>query len=258
MGFAGERLRPEGPQGAQGCGRPHGTPGGVQPVRGWWVRLVTAWPVVTIVVVLAGLGALAYPAKDLQMALPDVGALAARHPGPRDLRRDHQEVRRRLQRPADPDRRHRRARRPGRRPWTGSRPTSRPCPASRWSPPSTPNANVDTGMVQIIPTTGPDDPATANLVERAPRARRTSGRQSYDVDTAVTGFTAIQIDVTDQLGRRAAAVRHLRRRPVAGAADHGVPVDLGADQGRPRLPAERRRRVRRHHPRVQPGLVRRS
>jgi RND superfamily putative drug exporter len=63
---------------------------------------------------------------------------------------------------------------------------------------STPNANVDTGMVQIIPTTGPDDPATANLVERL-REREDEWKQAYDVTTAVTGFTAIQIDVTHQL-----------------------------------------------------------
>ena len=38
-----------------------------------WVRLVTTWPLLTIVVVLVGLGALAYPATDLQMALPTSG-----------------------------------------------------------------------------------------------------------------------------------------------------------------------------------------
>ena len=37
------------------------------------MKLVTAWPVVTIVVVLVGIGALAYPAKDLSMALPTSG-----------------------------------------------------------------------------------------------------------------------------------------------------------------------------------------
>ncbi len=66
---------------------------------------------------------------------------------------------------------------------------------------STPNANVDTGMVQIIPTTGPDDPATAALVEQL-RERQAEWQQRYDVNTEITGFTAIQIDVTNRLRRR--------------------------------------------------------
>ena len=37
-----------------------------------WVRLITKWPIVTLIVI-AVLGALTYPAKDLRIALPDLG-----------------------------------------------------------------------------------------------------------------------------------------------------------------------------------------
>ena len=117
MGFAGERLRPKArkvrkarPTSAAAGENAHGfgeLVGASSSRPGRWSRSC---------VVLVGIGALAYPAKDLSMALPDVRALPARHPGPRDLRRDHREVRHRLQRPADHDRRHRRARRPGQGP----------------------------------------------------------------------------------------------------------------------------------------------
>ena len=63
---------------------------------------------------------------------------------------------------------------------------------------SVPNRNADTAMVQVIPTTGPDDPATSTLV-KALRDREPEWRAKYGVSTAVTGFTAIAIDVSDRL-----------------------------------------------------------
>src|SRR5699024_3311850 len=38
-----------------------------------WVRLVTKVPALTILVVILGVGALAIPIKDLELALPDLG-----------------------------------------------------------------------------------------------------------------------------------------------------------------------------------------
>ncbi|MEB0048902.1 hypothetical protein, partial [Pseudomonas sp. Dout3] len=63
---------------------------------------------------------------------------------------------------------------------------------------ATPNATIDTGIVQIVPETGPSDPATADLV-RELRAHHDEWLDEYDIDLSVTGFTAVSIDITDQL-----------------------------------------------------------
>ncbi|KQZ23126.1 MMPL family transporter [Microbacterium sp. Root553] len=64
---------------------------------------------------------------------------------------------------------------------------------------STPNETADTGIVQLIPETAPDDPATADLV-RELRAHHDEWLEKYDIDLKVTGFTAVGIDISDQLG----------------------------------------------------------
>ncbi len=198
MGFAGERLRPK----ARKSRKARKVTTGSTAAKGhgfasWWVKLVTAWPVVTIVIVLAGIGALAYPAKDLSMALPTSGHSL---PGTQD-RETFDEITKTfgigfngplimtvdIVELDDPI-----------KALDGLKADVEKMPGVQMVAAATPNANVDTGMVQIIPTTGPDDPATANLVERL-REREDEWRRAYDVTTAVTGFTAIQIDVTSQL-----------------------------------------------------------
>ena len=64
---------------------------------------------------------------------------------------------------------------------------------------ATPNETADTGIVQIIPTTAPDDPATADLV-RELRSHHDQWLEKYGIDLKVTGFTAVAIDISDQLG----------------------------------------------------------
>ncbi|MFJ4224201.1 MMPL family transporter [Microbacterium sp. NPDC089695] len=64
---------------------------------------------------------------------------------------------------------------------------------------STPNETADTGIVQIIPETAPDDPATADLV-RELRSHHDEWLDEYGIDLKVTGFTAVGIDISDQLG----------------------------------------------------------
>ena len=191
MGFAGERLRPRErkPRVRKAVERTS--------FAGMWVNAVTRWPAVTIVVVLLALGALAYPAKDLQMALPTSGHSL---PGTQD-RETFDAITEKfgvgyngplimtvgiveLDDPVEV--------------LDGLKADVESMPGVEMVAAATPNANVDTGMVQIIPTTGPDDPATADLVERL-REHHDEWQQRYDVDTAVTGFTAIQIDVTRQL-----------------------------------------------------------
>lgn len=206
MGFAGERLRPRSARVPLADPSAEANADGAVPARGgarrigparWWVDTVTKWPLVTIVVVLVGLGALAYPAKDLQMALPTSGrslpgtqdrqtydaiteTFGVGFNGPLIMTVDIVE----LDDPVEA--------------LDGLRADIEAMPGVELVAAATPNANVDTGMVQIIPTTGPDDPATADLVERL-REREQEWRDAYDVDTAITGFTAIQIDVTRQL-----------------------------------------------------------
>lgn len=64
---------------------------------------------------------------------------------------------------------------------------------------ATPNETADTGIVQIIPETAPDDPATADLV-RELRSHHDEWLDEFGIDLKVTGFTAVAIDISDQLG----------------------------------------------------------
>ena len=231
MGFAGERLRPKsktrGSRGVQGeasetaaaLDQPPSSSSGVVPsgsgavplnsgateppikrkfsASTWWVNVVTKWPLVTIAVVLVALGGLAYPAKDLQMALPTSGRSL---PGTQD-RQTYDAITETfgvgfngplimivgIVESDDPV-----------EVLDGLKAEIEAMPGVKMVAAATPNANVDTGMVQIIPTTGPDDPATAALVEQL-RERQAEWQQRYDVNTEITGFTAIQIDVTNRL-----------------------------------------------------------
>nr|WP_232483183.1 MMPL family transporter [Brevibacterium yomogidense] len=64
---------------------------------------------------------------------------------------------------------------------------------------ATPNRNADTGIVQVIPTTAPDSPETEATVERI-RALESQFLDDYGFQIAVTGSTAIAIDISSQLG----------------------------------------------------------
>ena len=163
-----------------------------------WIRLVTRHPLVTTVAVVLGLGVLAIPAGSLALALPNAGVqpessqarqsydLAAEQFGPGfngplimtgtivtstdpvglmdDLAREIETV-----------------------------------PGVKEIALSTPNETADTGILQIIPTTAPDDPETTQLV-RDLRALAPELADEYGVDLTVTGFTAVAIDISDRLG----------------------------------------------------------
>ena len=192
LGFFGERLRPRPPRKpAKQRTRP------AFDASRWWVGVVTAKPLITILIVVAALGALAYPAKDLQMALPNSGRSV---PGSQDrvtfdLISEHYGVGANgplvitapIVESDDPltitD---------------GLKADIEAMPGVKMVALSTPNRNADTAMVQIIPTTGPDDPQTADLVQRL-RDRAPEWQDKYGVATAVTGFTAVAIDVSDRL-----------------------------------------------------------
>lgn len=169
---------------------------------GWagaWARTVTAVPALTLVVVTAGLVALAVPALGLRLALPDNGSipttesprraydLIGEHFGPGangpllvtadiigsddpvglvdDLEREIAAV-----------------------------------PGIERISLATPNRDADTGVIVAVPETGPMDARTADLV-RDLRGRLPRLGEKYDTTLAVTGHTAIQIDVSDRLGK---------------------------------------------------------
>lgn len=194
LGFAGTRLtpRPRKPRPRKVDARRRGPSFAAR-----WVAFVTAKPILTILFVVAALGLLALPAKDLQLALPNSGQHSATAPD----RITYDEIAKRfgigyngplivtaqLVESDDPLRVMREL-----------KSEIEATPGVKLVPISTPNRNADTGLVQVIPTTGPDDPATGRLVE-ALRAKQSDWKARLGVDTAVTGATAVQIDVTNRL-----------------------------------------------------------
>ncbi|NUJ87727.1 MMPL family transporter [Plantibacter sp. MCCC 1A11337] len=226
LGFAGERLRPKARRAAKraaarGAAEPVDVPQASvpehhnavpehhnavpEPVEGHpnrfflgWVRGVTRLPIVTIVAVVAVLGALAIPALSLRLALPDAGSLpegdgarttydlVSEHFGegfngplivtggiigstdPLGLMADLKQEIEGLDGVAA-------------------------------VPLATPNATADTGIIQVIPSGSPDSQATKDLVAEI-RGLHQYFQDEYGVDLQVTGFTAIGIDISDRLG----------------------------------------------------------
>lgn len=199
LGAAGERLRrTRAPRGGR---RPRAaTTGGTRATafyRGW-VRGVTRRPLLTVVAVLAGVGALTVPALDLRLALPDAGNL------PRDssARVTYDLVSEHFGEGFN-----------GPLVLTGSIVTSTD-PLGLMAdlaaevetldgvaavPLATPNATADTGIIQVVPEGAPASARTEALVQEI-RDLAPALAEEYGVDLAVTGFTAVGIDVSDKLG----------------------------------------------------------
>ncbi|MDO8107075.1 MMPL family transporter [Isoptericola sp. b441] len=194
LGFLGERLRPRARPGADGAPRaPHG-----RRFFAGWVRTATRVPLATILVVVAVLGLITLPATRLNLALPDAGSqpqgsearvtydLISKHFGPgwngrlivtttiigstdpvglmNDLKSEIEKL-----------------------------------PGVAAVPLATPNQTADTGIVQVIPEGGPESTQTADLV-REIRSHHDEWQDKYGVDIAVTGITAIAIDISSRLG----------------------------------------------------------
>ncbi|GAA3765637.1 MMPL family transporter [Microbacterium kribbense] len=163
-----------------------------------WVALVTRHPAVTTIAVAVILGALAIPAGSLALALPNAGML----PKDTQARQSYDLVAQHFGPGFN-----------GPLIMTGTIVTSNDpltlmhdigddiekLPGVKTVALATPNETADTGIVQIIPTTAPDDPATADLV-RELRAQHDHILDTYGVDMKVTGFTAVAIDISDRLG----------------------------------------------------------
>ena len=190
LGFAGSRLTPKAARASRARGPRFD-------LRRVWVQAVTAVPLLTVALVVAALGALAVPAKDLQLALPNSGRnpisygdrvtfdvisreFGIGYNGPLVITGTIVESDDPLQIVDD------------------LKADIEKMPGVQLVPLATPNENADTALIQVIPTTGPDDPATAELVHRL-RAEHDRWLRDYDIDTSVTGATAVQIDVTQRL-----------------------------------------------------------
>jgi RND superfamily putative drug exporter len=215
LGFAGARLAPK--PGSRAARReatdaaadvaPAGSTGGSAGAR--WTRLVTRRPLVTVVVVLAGLLALALPAPQLQLALPDNSSAAIGSPERQTYDLVSAHFGPGLNGPlvvlAE-----------GLDPATAQQSAQRIAVAIGGVPTGTPGtfrggvADVayaapsvlpdgTTGLITVVPASGPQEQATSDLVGRlrdlAPGLEKQTGAR-----IAVTGQTAVAIDVSDRLG----------------------------------------------------------
>jgi putative drug exporter of the RND superfamily len=163
-----------------------------------WVRIITKWPVLTIAVVIIGLGAMAYPAKDLQIALPDNGQAEPNTPAriTYDLISEHFGVGYNgplvvsavIVGSDDPL-----------EVMDGIADDVRALPGVASVPLATPNEDASFGVVQVIPSTGPDAQETKDLVLRI-RGMKDQFQADYDVPVSVTGYTAVAIDISNRLG----------------------------------------------------------
>ncbi|GAB2768693.1 MMPL family transporter [Amycolatopsis magusensis] len=190
LSVAGKRLRPRTPRRRKKKRKPR--------VAHWWVRTATRAPLVTVLVVVAGLAVCAIPALELRLALPDNGTEAEGSParetygvvsehfgpgfnGPLIVTAD-------IITSTDPiglvDR---------------LADEIRVLPGVASVPLATPNPKGDTGIIQVVPETAPDSPQTDELVERL-RGQEQHFLDTYGTQTAVTGITAVGIDVSAQLG----------------------------------------------------------
>lgn len=163
-----------------------------------WVALVSRHPLVTAVAVVVGLGTVAIPASSLALALPNAGML----PQSNSARQSYDLAAEYFGPGFN-----------GPLILTGTIVTSTDplglmknlgdavaeIPGVKEVALATPNQTADTGIVQIIPETAPEDPATAQLV-RDLRAHHDEWQQEFGVDLKVTGFTAVAIDISDRLG----------------------------------------------------------
>jgi RND superfamily putative drug exporter len=163
-----------------------------------WVGGVTRHPVITTVAVVVGLAALAVPAASLTLALPNAGM----QPESSEARQAYDLTSENFGPGFN-----------GPLILTGTIVTStdplglmqdladevEAIPGVEEVALATPNQTADTGIVQLIPTTAPDDPATADLV-RELRSHHDEWLDEYGVDLKVTGFTAVAIDISDRLG----------------------------------------------------------
>lgn len=194
LGFAGERLRPK--QRRRERKRPQRA-AARKPLSLRWVRMVTKAPLITILVVVAGLGICALPATNLQLALPDNGTQEPGTPAREayDTVTEHfgagynapLVVTADIIGSDDPL-----------GVVNGIADEIRQLDGVAAVPMSTPNQTIDTGIVQVFPKEGGDSPQTTELVQQL-RGMNDHFQEKYGSETAVTGMVAITIDLSTNL-----------------------------------------------------------
>ncbi|MBR7834226.1 MMPL family transporter [Actinospica durhamensis] len=207
LGFAGQRLTPkpgsrtarreaaaEGSQHAATTSDGAGTkPRGAER----WVRLATRRPLITVLIVIAGLALLAWPARGMNLALPDNGTA----PVGSSQRVAYDEVSAQfgpgfngpLLILADTSR--------SARPAAAAQQIARqlaalPDVAAVTAPQS--SAGATAALIELIPKSAPSAQATKDLVTTI-RGEAASWRQATGASIAVTGTTAVGIDVSSKL-----------------------------------------------------------
>jgi RND superfamily putative drug exporter len=212
LGFAGRRLAPR--PGSRSARREladaQETTGAGGSMGARWTRLVTRRPLVTVLAMLAALAVLALPAPQLQLALPDNSTAAPDSPQRRAYELISENFGPGLNGPLvvlvqDLD------------PATAQQSVGRIAAAVGGTPTGVPGdftGGLDdvafaqptllpsgtTAILTVIPESGPQEEATnalvADLRELAPDLEQETG-----AELAVTGQTAVAIDVSDRLGQ---------------------------------------------------------
>ena len=205
LAMAGMRILPKRQRAALAAGEPAPTrsreargPSRADRFFGAWVRGVTAKPVATILAVLVVLGVAAIPMTQLRLALPGAETLEQDNPARVTYELTGQHFGEGANGPLI---------------LTGSIITStdpvglmddladevRQVPGVHDVPLATPNQNADTGIIQVVPDDGPQAESTSRLVAEL-RSHHDEWLEKYGVSLAVTGFTAVGIDVSNLLG----------------------------------------------------------
>ncbi|WP_333738396.1 MMPL family transporter [Streptomyces sp. IBSBF 2806] len=195
-GFAGTRLTPKsGGKQAQRGADPDGSDGRTT-LGARWVRTVVAKPLLTVLAAAGVLVALALPAADLRLALPDNGSA----PVASAERKAYDTVSDKfgpgfngpllvLTETHD---------RPGAQAGAAAARELRDLKGVKAVLPPQPTHDPAQTVIQVVPETGPDSPRTARLV-RDIRAAAPGIGEATGATVAVTGSTAVNIDVSDRL-----------------------------------------------------------
>jgi RND superfamily putative drug exporter len=206
LGFAGQRLVPK--PGSRTARREAAAedprhaasaPGEAAPARGAerWVRLVTRRPLITVLVVVAGLALLAWPARGMSLALPDNGTAPAGSSqllayneistqfgpgfnGPLLILADTSHSPQPAAAAAQ----------------IAHQLSTLPDVAAVTSP--QPSASAKAALIELIPKSAPSAQSTKDLVTTI-RGEAASLQASTGASIAVTGTTAVGIDVSSKL-----------------------------------------------------------
>ena len=112
-------------------------------------------------------------------------------------------------------------------------------------PPPSVSEDGELATIIAIPSTAPQDAATADLLEPSARRRHSARGRRHTAEGLRRRHDRRQRGRHRQSGRAAAGVHRPRDRPVSAAADHGVPFAVDPAGLRAIQPAVGRRRLRR-------------